>query len=74
MFLKKGIDKAVEKVLDYLKEQSKPVESREAIAQVAAISADDEAIGELIANAMEKVGKDGVITVEESKGFVTISR
>ncbi|MGI5876345.1 MAG: chaperonin GroEL [Dethiobacteria bacterium] len=71
MFLKKGIDKAVEKVLDYLKEQSKPVESREAIAQVAAISADDEAIGELIANAMEKVGKDGVITVEESKGFVT---
>jgi chaperonin GroEL len=71
MFLKKGIDKAVEKILNYLKEQSKPVESREAIAQVAAISADDETIGELIANAMEKVGKDGVITVEESRGFVT---
>ncbi len=71
MLMKRGIDQAVEKILDHIKEQSKPVESRDAIAQVAAISADSEAIGNLIADAMEKVGKDGVITVEESKGFVT---
>ena len=71
MFMKKGIDKAVEKVLEHIKNQSKPVESREAIAQVASISADSEEIGNLIADAMEKVGKDGVITVEESKGFKT---
>ena len=71
MLMKKGIDKAVEKVLDNIKNQSKPVESREAIAQVASISADDESIGDIIANAMEKVGKDGVITVEESRGFQT---
>ena len=71
MLMKRGIDHAVEKILDHIKEQSKPVESRDAIAQVAAISADNEAIGNLIADAMEKVGKDGVITVEESKGFVT---
>ena len=71
MLLKKGIDKAVEKILEDIKNQSKPVESREAISQVASISADDETIGNLIADAMEKVGKDGVITVEESKGFLT---
>ena len=71
MLMKKGIDQAVEKVLEHIKNQSKPVESREAIAQVASISADNESIGNLIADAMEKVGKDGVITVEESKGFVT---
>ncbi|MEW5921285.1 MAG: chaperonin GroEL [Bacillota bacterium] len=71
MLMKRGIEKAVEKVLEHIKNQSKPVESREAIAQVASISADNEDIGNLIADAMEKVGKDGVITVEESKGFVT---
>ena len=71
MVMKRGIEKAVEKVLEHIKNQSKPVESREAIAQVASISADNETIGNLIADAMEKVGKDGVITVEESKGFVT---
>jgi len=71
MLMKRGIEKAVEKVLEYIKNQSKPVESREAIAQVASISADNETIGNLIADAMEKVGKDGVITVEESKGITT---
>ena len=71
MLMKKGIDKAVEKILENIKNQSKPVESRESIAQVASVSADNEAIGNLIADAMEKVGKDGVITVEESKGFQT---
>jgi chaperonin GroEL len=71
MLIKKGIDKAVNKVLEHIKNQSKPVEDRDAIAQVASISADDESIGDIIANAMEKVGKDGVITVEESRGFQT---
>ena len=71
MELKKGIDKAVEVAVDYIKGVAKPVETRNAIAQVAAISADDEEIGELIAEAMEKVGKDGVITVEESPTFGT---
>jgi chaperonin GroEL len=71
MLMKRGIDKAVQQVLEHIKNQSKPVESREAISQVASISADNEAIGNLIADAMEKVGKDGVITVEESKGFLT---
>ncbi len=71
MLMKRGIDQAVDQILEQIKAQSKPVESRDAIAQVAAISADSEAIGSLIADAMEKVGKDGVITVEESKGFVT---
>ncbi|NLL57066.1 MAG: chaperonin GroEL [Firmicutes bacterium] len=71
MLMKRGIDKAVEKILDNIKSQSRPVESREAISQVASISADSETIGNLIADAMEKVGKDGVITVEESKGIVT---
>ncbi len=71
VLMKKGIDKAVGKVLEHIKNQSKPVESREAIAQVASISADDETIGNIIANAMEEVGKDGVITVEESRGFQT---
>ncbi|SHK17462.1 chaperonin GroEL [Anaerobranca californiensis DSM 14826] len=71
MILKKGIEKAVESVVAEIKNIAKPIESKEAIAQVAAISAADEKIGELIAEAMEKVGKDGVITVEESKGFTT---
>lgn len=71
MILKKGINKAVEVAVEELKKNSKPVESKGAIAQVAAISAADEAIGGLIAEAMEKVGKDGVITVEESYTFGT---
>jgi chaperonin GroEL len=71
MVLRKGIEKAVRSAVEEIKRISKPVEGRDNIAQVAAISAADEEIGELIADAMEKVGKDGVITVEESKGFTT---
>jgi len=72
MDLKRGIDIAVEKVIEYLKKISKDVESREEIAQVGSISANnDKTIGELIAEAMDKVGKDGVITVEEAKGTET---
>ncbi|QGG49147.1 chaperonin GroEL [Heliorestis convoluta] len=71
MVLKRGIQKAVERCVDEIKEIAKPIESKEAIAQVASISAADANIGSLIAEAMEKVGKDGVITVEESKGFTT---
>jgi len=71
MILKRGIEKAVEKTVEEIKKFSKPIESKSAIAQVASISANDEAIGNLIADAMEKVGKDGVITVEESKGITT---
>ncbi len=71
MIMKRGIHKAVEVALKELETMSQPVETKEDISQVAAISAADEAIGELIAEAMEKVGKDGVITVEESKGFTT---
>ena len=70
--LKKGIEKAVKVVIEGLNKQSVSVETKEAIAQVASISANnDEEIGNLIAEAMEKVGKDGVITVEESKGIET---
>ncbi len=71
MIIKNGIKKAVEVAVEEIKKMSKHIDSKEAIAQVAAISADDSAIGELIAEAMDKVGKDGVITVEESKGFTT---
>ncbi|KYO67997.1 chaperonin GroEL [Thermovenabulum gondwanense] len=71
MLIKKGIEKAVKAVVEELKTFSKPVETKEAIAQVASISAADEEIGSLIAEAMEKVGKDGVITVEESKTMGT---
>jgi chaperonin GroEL len=72
MDLKRGIDIAVTKVVDYLKSISKDVEGRNEIAQVGSISANnDKSIGELIADAMEKVGKDGVITVEEAKGTET---
>ncbi|MDI6632588.1 MAG: chaperonin GroEL, partial [Thermoanaerobacteraceae bacterium] len=71
MLIKRGIEKAVEKVVDELKRIAKPVESKASITQVASISANDPTIGELIADAMEKVGKDGVITVEESKGIGT---
>lgn len=72
MDLKRGVDIAVTKVVEYLKSQSKEVEGREEIAQVGSISANnDPTIGNLIADAMEKVGKDGVITVEEAKGTET---
>ncbi|EPE60503.1 chaperonin GroEL [Exiguobacterium sp. SH3S2] len=71
MILRKGIDKAVRRALEELKAISKPIASKEAIAQVAAISAADEEVGELIAEAMERVGNDGVITIEESRGFTT---
>lgn len=69
--LKKGIDKAVEVCVDSLKAISKPVSGKNDIAQVASISAGDEVIGQLISDAMEKVGNDGVITVEESKTMKT---
>ena len=71
MVLQKGIRKAVDVVVEELKNFSVPVETSESIAQVAAISAADEKVGELISEAMEKVGKDGVITVEESKSMGT---
>ncbi|WP_282939452.1 chaperonin GroEL [Paenibacillus sp. RC67] len=71
MVIRKGIDKAVKAAVEELKNISKAIEGKQSIAQVAAISAADEEVGELIAEAMEKVGKDGVITVEESKGFAT---
>ncbi len=71
MGLKHGIEAAVEEAVAGLKELSKPVENKQAIAQVAAISASDEKVGELISDAMEKVGNDGVITVEESKTMKT---
>src|SRR5579864_409001 len=71
MALKRGIDRAVDTAIEELKKIAKPVETKAAIAQVASISAHEETIGQLIADAMEKVGKDGVITVEESKGIET---
>lgn len=71
MIIKRGIQKAVAKAVEEIKDVSRPIESKEAIAQVASISAADEEIGALIAEAMEKVGKDGVITVEESQGLGT---
>ncbi|MDD3612625.1 MAG: chaperonin GroEL [Caldicoprobacterales bacterium] len=71
MILGKGIQKAVEATVGSLKKQSKPIESKESIAQIAAISAGDPEIGILISDAMEKVGNDGVITVEESRTMHT---
>ncbi len=69
MALKRGVEKGVEAIVKELKKMSIPVAGREQVAQVAAISAIDQAIGNLIADVMEKVGKDGVITVEEGKGL-----
>ncbi|NPC91682.1 chaperonin GroEL [Bacillus sp. WMMC1349] len=69
--VRKGIEQAVSVAIENLKEISKPIEGKESIAQVAAISAADEEVGSLIAEAMERVGNDGVITIEESKGFTT---
>jgi chaperonin GroEL len=69
MSLKRGIDKAVAAAVEAIKEQSKEIDDRSEIAQVAAISAADPAIGEVLADAIDKVGKDGVVTVEESNTF-----
>ena len=69
MAIKRGIEKAVVMVVDELQSMAQTVDDRARIAQVASLSAHEEAIGETIADAMEKVGKDGVITVEESKGM-----
>ncbi len=69
MLLKIGIQKAVDEVVKAIKEQSVQISDREKIAQVATISSGDPKIGDMVANAMEKVGKDGVITVEESRGI-----
>ncbi|MFC0190493.1 chaperonin GroEL [Fictibacillus aquaticus] len=71
MVLRKGIEKATAAAVAELKAISKPIEGKESIAQVASISAADEEVGQLIAEAMERVGNDGVITIEESKGFTT---
>ena len=71
MVLKRGIDGAVEVAVDYLKNSAKKVDDKESIAQVASVSAGDQEIGRLISEAMDKVGKDGVITVEESKSLGT---
>ena len=69
MAIKRGIDHAVARIVTELQGMSQPVETRERIGQVASLSAHEDAIGETIAEAMEKVGKDGVITVEESRGL-----
>ena len=71
IILRKGIDKAVDTAVAEIKKISKTVDSKKAIAQVASISAGDETVGQLISDAMEKVGKDGVITVEEGKTMNT---
>src|SRR5215471_18049848 len=72
MSLKRGVDKAVAKIVDALKEQSKPTKGRDEIAQVGTVSANgDKTIGDIIAEAMDKVGKEGVITVEEAKSLET---
>ncbi len=71
MILKKGIEKAVEVTVEKLKEISKPVENKTEIAQVASISSADEKVGELISDAMERIGKDGVITIEEGSSMTT---
>ena len=69
--VKRGIEKAVEKAIDEIKKLSIPVTTKESIAQVASIAGNDKEIGNYIADAMDKVGKDGVITIEESKGTET---
>jgi chaperonin GroEL len=71
MLIRNGIKMAVEKAVEEIKKISRPVEGKEDIARVAAISAGDEEIGKLISDAMEKVGNEGVITVEESKSMAT---
>ena len=71
ILIRKGIQKAVEVAVEELKNQSRTIESKESISQIASISAGDEEVGKLIAEAMEIVGRDGVITVEESKTMHT---
>jgi len=71
MALKRGVEQAARAVIEQLQKDATPVTTREQMAQVAAISAADQPIGDLIGEVMEKVGKDGVITVEESKGIAT---
>ncbi|WP_353948512.1 chaperonin GroEL [Sporolactobacillus sp. Y61] len=71
MGIRRGIEKATQAAVEGLKKISKPIEGKASIAQVASISAADEKVGGLIAEAMEKVGNDGVVTIEESKGFAT---
>jgi chaperonin GroEL len=72
MELKRGLDVAVEKAVEAIKAQAKPVKERERIAQVGTVSANGDAmVGEMLAEAMDKVGQDGVITVEEAKGLET---
>src|SRR5207244_3489764 len=71
MALKRGIDRAVAVAVEEIRKIAKPVETKDAIQSVASISANDPTVGSLIADAMDKVGKDGVITVEESKGIET---
>ena len=71
MIIKRGIEAATEEAVKALKEMSQPIDGKQAIAQVASISAGDETIGALISDAMDKVGNDGVITVEESKTMTT---
>ncbi|GAB4461470.1 MAG: chaperonin GroEL [Armatimonadaceae bacterium] len=71
MLIKRGIDKAVDAIVEEIQKTATPVEGKAAIANVATISANDKTVGELVAEAMDKVGKDGVITVEESKGTAT---
>jgi len=71
MVIRKGIELATETAVEHLMANSKTIETQQAIAQVASVSSGDERIGDLISEAMEKVGKDGVITVEESKTMKT---
>ena len=71
MMLKHGIDKAVEAAIAEIKRISKPVNTKEAIEQIASIAGNDPELGRFVADAMDKVGKEGVITVEESKGLET---
>ena len=71
MFMKRGIEKTVKKIVEELQKRAKEIKNNEEIAQVASISAADEEIGKLIAQAMEKVGETGVITVEEAKSLDT---
>ncbi|MCP3028813.1 chaperonin GroEL [Halobacillus sp. A5] len=69
--IRRGIEKATAVATEELRKISKPIEGKESISQVASISASDDEVGQLIAEAMERVGNDGVITIEESKGFNT---
>jgi chaperonin GroEL len=69
--VRRGIEKAVEAAVEELKKISESIESKESIAQVASVSSGDDEVGSLISEAMERVGNDGVITIEESKGFNT---